>query len=775
MNAVPPPVEVPGEALAAPAAGPAGPAGPAVLSGSPFSLPAAAPVAPGDGASPGASYGALAGIVRPNDLSASLLPLLETLGWRGHPQQVAEALPHFQESFDITALRNVLAALGYQSSAEKTALNEIVADMVPCLFLPEGRDALVVADLDADNVEAFDTSQGRYVSLPREAWTGTAYVFSPLDVAAQTSVGEGGNWLWAVGKRFKGRAFLALGITFLLNLLALALPLFVMAVYDQAIATGSVQAMSYLAIGAGIAVVSDLILRTLRSRIFSFVGARLDNIVGVEVFRKILQLPAAMIERAAIGAQASRIKAFETIREFLTGPAAPLLFELPFVLVFIAVVATLGGAIAFVPIVILALVGGLGLAVMPRISEAVAKDSEAETKKQELTIEILSAMRAIKYCGAEATWLGRYRQLSADAALRGFYSAQFTSLLETVSYVVMVASGFATVAIGASRVEAGDMSYGALAACMILVWRALAPLQAGLVSLTRVAQVESGVDHLNDLMRIETTPVKRTKPAVRGLSGEGPDDKGPGKGIEGRITFTGVTMHYEADSPPALDGASFEIKSGKIIAVLGSNGAGKSTMFKLLTGLYRATSGSIQIDGRDIRNISPAELRQAIAYVPQTPQFFYGTIAQNLRLAHPTATDDDLRWAVRQAGALEDIEALEQGSGDWKRTGFDVRLGDRGSGQVSPGLLQRLNLARGYLKRAPIVLLDEPGNGLDQKGDQALMQAMSNMRGEKTVFIVTHRPSHLKMADRIIWLEYGSVRSVGRPKVVMPKTPGNFL
>ena len=756
MNAVPPLGEIPGEALAAP------PAGPAVLSGSPFSLPVAA----GDGA----SHGALAGIARPNDLSASLLPLQETLGWQGDPQQVAEALPHFQESFDITALRNVLAAMGYQSDAEKTALNDIVADMVPCLFLPEGRDALVVAGLDADNVEAFDTAQGRYVSLPREAWTGTAYVFSPLDGGAQASVGEGGDWLGAVVERFKGLAFLALGITFLLNLLALALPLFVMAVYDQAIAAGSVQAMAYLAIGAGIAVISDLVLRTLRFGIFSFVGARLDNIVGIEVFRKILQLPAAMIERAAIGAQASRIKDFETMREFLTGPAAPVLFELPFVVVFIAMVAYLGGAIAFVPIVILALVGGLGLAAMSKIGEIAAKDSEAAAKKQELTIEILGGMRAIKYCGAEATWLGRYRQLSADAALRGFYLAQFTSLLETVSYVVMVASGFATVAIGAFRVEAGDMSYGALVACMILVWRALAPLQTGLVSLTRVTQVESGVDHLNDLMRIETTHEKTAKPAVRGLSGKEPDKK-----IEGRITFTNVTMQYEADSLPALDGANFDIKSGKIIAVLGSNGAGKSTMFKLLAGLYQATSGSVRIDGRDVRDIPPAELRQAVAYVPQTPQFFYGTIAQNLRLAHPTATDDDLRWAVRQAGALEDIEALEQGSGEWKRTGFDVRLGDRGSGQVSPGLLQRLNLARGYLKRAPIMLLDEPGNGLDQKGDQALMQAISNMRGEKTVFIVTHRPSHLKMADRIIWLEYGSVRSVGRPKVVMPKTPGNFL
>jgi ATP-binding cassette subfamily C protein/ATP-binding cassette subfamily C protein LapB len=753
MNAVPPLDNATGGSTASPEAG---------LSGSPFSRPVTA----GNKESPGASQGALAGIARPNDLSASLLPLLETLGWRGEPQQVAEALPHFLESFDITALRNVLAGLGYQSHGEKSALNEIVPDMVPCLFLPEGGDALVVADVDAEYVEAFDPDQGCYVSLPRQAVSGTAYVFSSLDGDALASVGEGVGWFRAVGERFRGLAFMVFGINFLINLLALALPLFVMAVYDQAIAGSSVQSLAYLAIGAGIAVVADLILRTLRSGIFSFVGARLDNIVGVEVFSKILHLPAAMIERAAIGAQVSRIKNFEMVRDFLTGPAAPVLFELPFVLVFIAVIAYLGGAIAFVPIVMLALLGGIGLVVMPRTSAAAAKAHHAATIKQELTVETLGGMRAIKYCGAEATWLERYRKLSAGAALQGFYSAQFTSFLETLSYMVTVSSGFATVAIGVSRVEAGDMTYGALAACMILVWRALAPLQTGLVSLTRVTQMEAGVDYLNDLMRIETGPEKAVKPSVPGQ---------PQTEIEGAITFTDVTMQYEADSPPALDGASFDIKNGKIVAVLGSNGAGKSTLFKLLAGMYQADSGTVRIDGKDVRSIPEAELRKAVAYVPQTPHFFYGTIAQNLRLAHPTATDDDLRWALRQAGALEDVEALEQGSSDWKRTGFDVRLGDRGSGQVTPGLLQRLNLARGYLKRAPIVLLDEPGNGLDQKGDQALMQVISNMRGEKTVFIVTHRPSHLKMADRIIWLEYGSVRSVGRPKVVMPKTPGNFL
>jgi ATP-binding cassette subfamily C protein/ATP-binding cassette subfamily C protein LapB len=242
--------------------------------------------------------------------------------------------------------------------------------------------------------------------------------------------------------------------------------------------------------------------------------------------------------------------------------------------------------------------------------------------------------------------------------------------------------------------------------------------------------------------------------------------------VKGKVNFANVTMRFDPELQPALQGVNFEIKKGRIVAVVGGNGAGKSTLIKLLAGLYHPEDGTIMIDDRNIYGMNPNDLREAVSYVPQTAQFFYGTIAQNLRLAHPTASDEDLEWAARQAGALEDIEALAQGSGDWRRTGFDVRLGDSGAGQVSPGLLQRLNLARGYLKKAPILLLDEPGSGLDANGDQALMRALANLRGQTTVFIVTHRPSHLKMADLMIQLDGGKVRSIGRPKLDMSGAGG---
>ncbi|MBL4691670.1 MAG: ATP-binding cassette domain-containing protein [Rhodospirillales bacterium] len=742
------------------------------LSGSPFTV-----LPRGDAPESRGEFddsGLLAGIGEKNDLSACLLALLEALDWQGERQEVAEALPHFVENFDITSFRNVLAALGYESRAVSARLRDIGLEHTPSLFLPDDGAALVLVGLvkpagdggkgdDGEQfhvIEAFDSTAGRYGPMPDGNPKGRAYVFSPA--AGATGQDEDADWFRTVGNRFGGLALQALGITFILSLMGLAVPLFVMAVFDQAIPSGSTATMAYLAAGVGIAVICEIALRSQRSRIFSFIGARLDNIVGGEVFRKILDLPASLIERAAIGAQIARIRDFETVRKFFTGSAAIVLLELPFSLIFIAAVAYLGGALALIPILALTLSAALGRLVIPKTADLARQASQAARLKQELTVETLGGLRAIKYCGADGTWLQRYRALSGTAALRNFYSAQYASLQETYSYVVLLSAGFATVAFGVGKVSSGEMTIGALAACLLLVWRALGPLKAGLMALAKISSVESGVGHLNDLMDI------KARPAGRGT------DRSE-EAVEGRITFENVSIRYDEDAPAALDDASFDIKSGMIVAILGSNGAGKTTLLKLIAGLYQADEGSVRIDGRDVRDMSPAELRQAVSYVPQAPQFFYGTIAQNLRLANPTATDEDLRRATRQAGALEDIEAMEQGAGDWKRTGFDVRLGDSGAGQVSPGLLQRLNLARGYLKKSPIVLLDEPGNGLDMKGDKALMQALSNMRGQTTVFIVTHRPSHLKMVDRIVWMEYGAIRSVGRPKVVMQKTGGKVL
>ncbi|MSO92773.1 MAG: ATP-binding cassette domain-containing protein [Rhodospirillales bacterium] len=730
--------------------------------------PAAAPRAPSPeerGELPSVAVladSALAGLREKTDLSNCLVPLLQGMNWRGDPRHIAESIPHFVDNLDITSFRNVMANLHYESRPVRLRLHSVDPRLMPCLFLPDDGDALVLLGLDANHIRVFNGATASHAEVPIARTRGTVYFFTRLEEDDLLPVQQKIGWFNAMSDRFRGLVYQILGVTFVLNVLALATPLFTMAVYDKVIATGSLSTLAYFAIGVGISIACDAVLRIIRTRIMAYVGARLDNIVGNAVFHRILFLPPAFTERATVGAQVARMKDFETVRDFFTGPMALTFFELPFTIIFLVTIAFLGGPLVFVPIVMMAMFCLLAVVMQPLIRTSVSKAARGASRRQELLIETLGTMRAVKYSAAEHTWLERFRKASAKAALNSFYTAQYSSLVQTVSTILMTASGLATVVFGVYRVINGDMTVGALVASMTLVWRVLAPLQTVFVSLTRLTQVRSSINQINALMNLKAereqhklvTPIRR---------------------LAGRVSFSRVSLRYSPDTDPALVGVSFDIEPGEVVAVVGGNGSGKSTILKLIVGMYQPQAGNIRIDDQDIRQMDIIELRHAVAYVPQGFQFFYGTIAQNLRLAHPTATLNDLRRAADEAGVLQEIEAMQQGSGKWARRGFEIRIGDSGSGQMPTSVLQRLNLARGYLKRAPIMLFDEPGNGLDFAGDQAFMQRLDSLRGTTTALLVTHRPSHLKLADKMIWLEAGNVRAFGPAADVRKQMPKDFL
>ena len=229
----------------------------------------------------------------------------------------------------------------------------------------------------------------------------------------------------------------------------------------------------------------------------------------------------------------------------------------------------------------------------------------------------------------------------------------------------------------------------------------------------------------------------------------------PRRELSGNIAFSFVSHRYAADSDPVLFGVTCVIKSGEIVAVSGPNGSGKSSLLKLAAGMYRPQTGAVLLDGVDIRQIDPVDLRQNIAVVPQKSQFFYGTIAQNMRLAVPTATDDELIAATQEARAYEDVMSLPEG--------FATRLSEGVLNELPAGFLQKLALARAYVRKAPILLLDEPAQSLDEDGDKALMASIARMRGTNTVLYVTHRPSHMRLADRLIVMGGGKIQFDGPP------------
>ena len=646
-----------------------------------------------------------------------------------------------------------MTSLNYASRPEPLMIGAIDPRLLPCLFIPaDNSPALVVKSVDKDGViQAFDGVQGVTQPVANPTLKGDAYFFSSLD-AAPPPIST--SWFRTVIERFRPLFWQAFFVTFLLNVLALSTPLFVMAIYDKVLASGSRPLLVSLGVGAFIAMLADAVLRTVRAKILAFIGGRLDNVMGVNILEHLLALPPGFTERATIGAQIARLKDFESVREFFTGPLATMAMELPFALFYFFVIFLLGGYLVLVPVIGTFCFAVLTWLVLPRVQQIVAGAGRAGAKRQEFLIEILSKVRALKLTAGERTFLNRYRTMSAGAAGGGFKNNMYTVFVSTLGNIIVVGSGMATIAVGVLGVIDGTMTMGGLIAAMMLVWRTLTPLQAVISLIQRVETVRGSIRQIDGLMGLK--PERNPKAMVAPL-----------KNLKGKVEFNRVSLRYSNDTDPALVGVAFEILPGEVVAITGRNGSGKSTILKLALGLYVPQAGSVRIDNTDLRQIDPIELRHAVGYVPQTCSLFFGSIEQNLRLAHPTASMTDLRWACEMADVWEEI--LEQ------PRGMQTRIGDANTEHMSASFVQKLSLARCYLKRSPIMLFDEPVSGLDFEGDRNFLKAVEYFRGQSTILMVTHRPSHLKIADKIMVFESGYLRLAGPADEVRARIPPDLL
>ncbi|MEQ8288081.1 peptidase domain-containing ABC transporter [Thalassospira sp.] len=690
-----------------------------------------------------------------SDFDACLWPLLQALGWRGLPRQVAEALPHMDQALDLVDFRNVLAHLNYQSREIDTTFDQIDERMMPCIFVPDDGTALVVMRPEDNGIRVFDGGTDREIVIKASALPGKLYQFTVADRRERYFEDDKRGWFGGIAERFSNLGHQLLLITLVLNIMALATPIFVMGIYDRVIGTRSIPMLIQFSIGIGIVLILTWVLRALRSQIVSHFGARLDTLVSGAIFERLLSLPPAFTERAPVGVQISRIRDFESVREFFTGPMALVMLEMPFVPIFLIVMFYLGGWLSLIPVALICVFVLIGLIAFPVVSRRVSELGRNGANRQEFLVETVAKMSALKYTASEKRWLARFRDISADTAYAGYRVAMVNNVINTSAQILMITAGALVLAFGADRVMNAQMSVGALVASMMLAWRVLGPINQAFLGLPRLAQLRGSVRQINRLMTLapEGDLVPRSVDQRR---------------FEGAVSFSRVSFRYSPESDPALVGVNFDIKPGQVVAVVGANGAGKSSLIKLVAGMYQPQAGAVLIDGADIRQMDPQTLRQAISYVPQDIEFFRGSIAQNLRLANPVASTDDLRMACMSAGILQEVEALPEG--------FSSRLGDQHSSRFSASFLQRLALARAFVREAPIILFDEPTNGLDQRADRAFLHTINRLRGGSTIFLITHRPSHLDMADRILVLDAGQLRGDAPPERIKQQViDGGYL
>lgn len=688
-----------------------------------------------------------------------LIPLVNAFGWRGDPRHVAEAVPHHANEFDLEGLRNVLANLKIGTTPHRVAQNEIDPDLLPCLFVPDmksvgdsvGSSVRVVISGDETGMRIFDGNSREYRDGDVLDAMGTAYYLQEADTDISPERLGYKSWLGQLTQRFRPLIYQALFVTLLFNLLSITSAIFVMSVYDRVIPSGSTLQLAYLLGGVILAAALEALFRAMRARMFAHAAGRIDHIAGVSTFQQVLFLPALQTANAPLGTQIARLREFESVRDFFTGPLGESILDVPFIVVFLFLIAVIAGPVVFVPISLAALFILTAAAVAPAIRRLTAKQGQLRAAQQRYLLETLGNLRTVKLLAAEREWLERHRETSAEIADTDFRLTWVNQVIQTLARTYMMGAGVAVIAYGAVRVMNGDMTSGALIATMILTWRALAPLQSSFTTLTRLEKLRTIIRHINALMAMQVERAPGTVPPLRDIGSE--------------IFFSGASFRYGSGLDPAVVGLSFAIKPGEIVAITGNNGCGKSTLLKLAGGLHRAQGGTVLIDGVDIRQIDAIDLRQRIGIAPQIPEFFHGTVAQNLRMSDPTANDERLIEAATRAALLEDVLALPRD--------FETRLTDTLLDQLSSGFKRKLCLARAYLRDAPILLLDEPAQSLDESGDHALVDLLRNNNGRQTILMTSHRPSHMRLADRLLVLSNGRLVYNGPPAAFIDKTREN--
>jgi ATP-binding cassette subfamily C protein LapB len=560
------------------------------------------------------------------------------------------------------------------------------------------------------------------------------------------------SWFWGTLLRAWPIYAEVLLAAVLINLFALASPLFIMNVYDRVVPNHAIETLWVLAAGAATVFLFDFVLRNLRGYFVDSAGRIADLRLASAIFEQVMGIRMAARPVSA-GAFANNLREFESLRDFFTSATVVTLVDLPFVLLFIAIVWLLGGPIALVPAVAVPLVLGFGLILQVPLNRVIRRAFQEAAQKHGVLVESIAGLETIKSVRAEGRMQRNWEQFVSATARSGMRARLLSNLGVNVSLLAQNLVTIGVVIFGVYRIGEGLLTVGGLVACTIITGRAMAPLAQVAGILARYHQARAAYDALSKVMAL---PVER--PAeVRFL--HRPQ-------LQGRIAFKGVTFAYPGQKQPALEQVSFAIEPGERVGLVGRIGSGKTTIEKLILGLYEPDQGAVLLDGTDLRQIDPADLRRKIGCVLQDVVLFHGSVRDNITLGAPFADDEAVLRAARLAG-VEDFVARHP-------LGFDLNVGERGE-RLSGGQRQAVALARALLLDPPILVLDEPSSAMDHAAEGRLKQRLEQELPGRTLLLVTHRASLLSLVERLIVLDGGRVVADGpRPDILKALAAGQI-
>lgn len=546
------------------------------------------------------------------------------------------------------------------------------------------------------------------------------------------------NWFW--GPLFSSWRIYrdVLLASLLINIFGLTGPFFTMNVYDRVIPNLAFETLWVLGIGIGIVYVFNLLLKALRGHFIDEAGKKANLHISAALLEKVLGLRLE-VRPKSVGAFSKKLQQFESIRDFITSFSITALIDLPFMFLGLAAIWYLGGPIVFVHLSAVLLMAGFAFLVQAPLKHAVSRSFEASAQKNSILVEGLSGIETIKLLGAESQIQRAWEEAVSYIATWSSRSRLFASSVSHFSDFIMNLTTVATIIAGVYLIAAGELTQGGIIALLILSRQAIAPMSQVVNLATRYHQAKVALAELNTIMEL---PVERPPDRNFLLRGE----------CRGKIAFEKVDFQYPEQSGLALHNITLTIEQGERVAIVGPIGSGKTTLGKLLLGLYEPTAGMVTLDDTDIRQIDPAELRRFVGYVPQDITLFRGTIRDNIILGAPGIEDALILRAAELSGVSDFVGKHPKG--------FDLEIGEQGRG-LSGGQRQSVAIARALLHDPPILVFDEPSSSMDNRTETRLKNNLLQLLPGKTLVLITHRGSLLELVDRIVLIDNAMVVADG--------------
>jgi ATP-binding cassette subfamily C protein LapB len=685
--------------------------------------------------------------LRPDPLLDCLVEICRLHGHGATRASLAAGLPLANGRLTLDLVERAAARAGMVSRLVRGEVWALEPAALPAIALLPGDQACVLLGLEGDTVRLLLPESGQGVvhwpletlkarALPLVLHVRPHFRFDERSPAVKPP--REAHWFWSalLAQRFVYRDVLIAAA--LINVFALATPLFSMNVYDRVVPNAALETLWALAIGVCLIMGADWLLRKLRSRFVEEASARIDVQISSRLMERVLGM---RLEHRpeSVGSFAQNLRGFEQVRDFIASGTVSVLIDLPFALLFFAVIFIISPWMAVPVVAGFALILAAGWRVQGKLHALAETTHRASAARNATLIEALSGIETIKAQGAEGLVQARWERVNVFLAAT---NVEMRGLSSGASYLTLTLTQLVSVVgivLGVYLIGERMLTVGALVAVGMLASRALAPAGQLVALMMQYQGARTALEGLEALMQQPT---------------ERPDDTlyVQRHKLNGDIEFRGVSFCYPNRTDSALSGVNLRISAGERVALIGRVGSGKSTIQRLMMGLYQPTEGAVLVDGIDLRQLDPADLRRHVASVSQDVTLFYGTLRDNITFGLPFASDGAIVAAAEVAGLSEFINRHPQG--------FDLQVGERGE-HLSGGQRQAVGLARAMLHNSPVLLLDEPSSAMDFSTEAAITRRLQQLTRGKTVVLVTHRTSLLGLVDRVIVIDGGKVVADG--------------